>query len=147
MKTQSRPTSAVSDCLCCKREFFASKCPDHCTPRCCKATDCQVGGTTSSTGVRPKHCKVCGKSGKWYVRFAPCDSGCTRLYHASTRGDYARSWQCLRHTPVAKSRLHIHYCSITCYNHTLRGHEQRVRWGNRAKWIKGNLRRRWKGGG
>ena len=153
-------TGVVGTCPVCGRDFLQSTCDVHCGPACCRGHACANTVPPQATDAyyrrASKKCVVCGKGGLDFVKFAPCnraplsEGGCQGGPWDDDWGR-GRQWSCYSnmdpehadhwHHPTEKSRFHIKYCSLKCYNAPT-GHLGRVRELNRRKWNKRGKARR-----
>lgn len=98
-----------------------------------------------------RKCVACGRHARDFVKFAPCSDNCKGGYwnlSSKETPDYpARFLQRACHLvseregeegprlhfPVDPPRIHIKYCSLTCYNSPMFGHEVSERQGRRTR--------------
>lgn len=160
----------------CNRDFallFSQRngyrCLNHCGNPCCRKAGCPntvaTQAASRATGQHAKRCKVCGRPGEMFERFAPCNKH--DLHPVGCAGDkpqteyHGRQWGCWGqfypegsfernhfHHPIEKPRYHIGYCSLACFNSVRYGHQQKVqhrwrkdyyRYGRQARWRRQEL--------
>lgn len=141
----------------CGQAYIPSKTRDcHCGPKCCRDTNCQNAPewrheTKNQPKDEQRRCFACRKRAYLFEAFAPCDPNTCKggKYYPSSKASTnfpARYWQSSchlyfdvptweesHHKPTEKSRVHISYCSLWCYNSLEHGHMMRARAGIRSR--------------
>ena len=143
-------TLQLRTCEPCQRDFIPTPggCLEHCGPACCRVRPCEnAKPPTRNPKGKARTCVVCHRDNLRFKfeRFAECDEGCSRVRFNGRQGinhaGQMRVWYCLgvladapgrlafHHPAHHKPRVHIKYCSLTCWGSVTYGHEAHKRTG------------------